>query len=207
MTFATSIACCELFIPESLDGIERGGAPSRIRAERERHDGREDGRDQMLRSHGIGATTPENLTIASSLTSAADRDAEEQADQAAETRQRQRLDEELQQHLNRVAPIALRRPISRVRSATLTSMMLRMPIPATSSETAPISATTKRDAGEEAVDALGERLAVERLVLDAPAFEVVQPGERVGFGALDLDGSFIRTRTNRIAWPRMKSRS
>ncbi len=41
----------------------------------------------------------------------------------------------------RVAPIALRTPISRVRSATETSMMLRMPIPATTSETAPIRAT------------------------------------------------------------------
>jgi len=37
------------------------------------------------------------------------------------------------------APIALRRPISRVRSRTDTSMMFMMPIPPTSSEIAAIA--------------------------------------------------------------------
>ena len=40
-----------------------------------------------------------------------------------------------------VAPTAMRRPISLVRSVTLTSMMFMMPIPATSSEKA--AATTR----------------------------------------------------------------
>ena len=41
-----------------------------------------------------------------------------------------------------LAPTAMRRPISRVRSVTLTSMMFMMPIPPTSRDTAAIDASS-----------------------------------------------------------------
>ena len=43
--------------------------------------------------------------------------------------------------LRRVAPMALRTPISRVRSVTLTSMMFMMPMPPTSKLTAAMPAS------------------------------------------------------------------
>ena len=57
------------------------------------------------------------------------------ADRAADHRDDHRLDQELQQDRRALrAPIALRMPISRVRSVTDTSMMFMMPMPPTSSE-------------------------------------------------------------------------
>ena len=56
------------------------------------------------------------------------------ADQAAEDAQHHRLDQELPEDVARLAPTALRMPISRVRSVTDTSMMFMMPMPPTSSE-------------------------------------------------------------------------
>ena len=48
-----------------------------------------------------------------------------------------RLDEELQEDVDAAcAPMAMRMPISRVRSVTLTSMMFMIPMPPTSSDTA-----------------------------------------------------------------------
>ena len=46
-----------------------------------------------------------------------------------------RLDQELPQDVAGLAPTAMRRPISRVRSVTETSMMFMIPMPPTSSET------------------------------------------------------------------------
>jgi hypothetical protein len=58
------------------------------------------------------------------------------AEQPADEGQRRRLDEELPENLpGRVAPSALRSPISRVRSVTETIMMAMTPIPPTSRAT------------------------------------------------------------------------
>ena len=51
------------------------------------------------------------------------------------------------------APTAMRMPISRVRSVTLTSMMFMMPMPPTTSETAATPASKKPIAREVAVTA------------------------------------------------------
>ena len=66
---------------------------------------------------------------------------EPDADQAATERQRERFGEELREDIARRAPTAIRIPISRVRSVTLTSMMFMMPMPPTSRETAAIAAS------------------------------------------------------------------
>ena len=59
--------------------------------------------------------------------------AEGEADAAADQRQGDRLDQELEQDVLPLArPTALRTPISRVRSVTETSMMFMMPMPPTS---------------------------------------------------------------------------
>ena len=58
------------------------------------------------------------------------------ADQPADQRQHHRLDQELRQDVAPRAPIAMRMPISRVRSVTETSMMFMIPMPPTTSETA-----------------------------------------------------------------------
>ena len=63
------------------------------------------------------------------------------ADEAAEQRQHHGLDQELRQDVPGLAPTAMRTPISRVRSVTLTSMMFMMPMPPTSSDTAAIAAS------------------------------------------------------------------
>ena len=63
------------------------------------------------------------------------RPAQRHAQQAAQGRQGQRLDQELGQDVPGLAPTAMRTPISRVRSVTLTSMMFMMPMPPTSSDT------------------------------------------------------------------------
>ena len=57
-------------------------------------------------------------------------------DSATPRAERQRLDEELVADINLRAPIAIRMPISRVRSVTETSMIFMMPMPPTSSEIA-----------------------------------------------------------------------
>ena len=69
-------------------------------------------------------------------------DAERDAGDAADQRERDRLDQELQQDVRAArAPTAMRRPISRVRSVTDTSMMFMMPMPPTSNETDAIAAS------------------------------------------------------------------
>ena len=60
--------------------------------------------------------------------------ADEQPDQPAEKAQHDGLDEELPQDVAALAPTAMRRPISRVRSVTDTIMMFMMPTPPTMSE-------------------------------------------------------------------------
>ncbi len=53
------------------------------------------------------------------------------------------FDEKLAQNVRPVAPIAIRMPISRVRSVTDTSMMFMMPIPPTISETPAMDASNR----------------------------------------------------------------
>jgi hypothetical protein len=62
--------------------------------------------------------------------------AEQQPDPGADARERRRLDEELEEDRRRVAPSALRTPISRVRSVTEIIMIATTPTPPTSSPTA-----------------------------------------------------------------------
>ena len=68
--------------------------------------------------------------------------------------------------LSRVAPSALRTPISRVRSVTDTSMMFMIPMP-------PTSETHRRDAGEQRGEDLGGLLLGRQHVLLVPDGEVV----------------------------------
>ncbi len=68
--------------------------------------------------------------------------AEGEADGAAGERQGDRLDEKLDEHVLRRAPSALRRPISRVRSVTETSMMFMIPMPPTRRATPTMPMTT-----------------------------------------------------------------
>ena len=62
------------------------------------------------------------------------------------------------------APTASRRPISRVRSVTETSMMFMMPMPPTSSETAATAASSMDRvlAEADAVFAISVRLRIEK---------------------------------------------
>ena len=67
-----------------------------------------------------------------------------------------------------VAPTAMRRPISLVRSVTETSMMFMMPMPATSSEKA--AATTRMMVTVSIVDVMGSIIsACERMVKSSSA--------------------------------------
>src|SRR5713101_5229507 len=69
-------------------------------------------------------------------------DAERDADASADHRERHRLDQELEHDVAPArAPTAMRRPISRVRSVTDTSMMFMIPMPPTSRETEAIAAS------------------------------------------------------------------
>ena len=58
---------------------------------------------------------------------------------AADVAQHDGLQQELRPDARRLAPSALRRPISRVRSVTATSMMFMIPIPATTSAMMPMT--------------------------------------------------------------------
>ena len=60
--------------------------------------------------------------------------AQQDADGAADQAEDDRLDQELPQDVAARAPTAMRRPISRVRSVTETSMMFMIPTPPTTSE-------------------------------------------------------------------------
>ncbi len=74
-----------------------------------------------------------------------DGDAEEDSNGATNERQHRTFNQELAEHIARARPSALRMPISRVRSVTLTSMMFMMTMPPTSSEMeASATATTKK---------------------------------------------------------------
>ena len=64
----------------------------------------------------------------------ADAVAEHESREPAEQAQHERLEQELQKDVMAFAPMALRMPISRVRSVTDTSMMFMIPMPPTSSE-------------------------------------------------------------------------
>src|ERR1700722_5969474 len=70
------------------------------------------------------------------------------------------------------APSAMRRPISRVRSVTLTSMMFMMPMPPTKSDTA---ATLGRggDTGEQGGHGLGALLSGTRQLGHVADLEVI----------------------------------
>src|ERR1700733_1025237 len=186
VTFATSIACRVLFMPESLDRVERGGAPRRIGAERERDDGGEDGRDQDAanprdRRHDAGDVDDREL-----VDEAADRDPEEQTHQTAEPREHERLDEELQQYLQPRRADRLAQPDLARALGNADQHDVQDADPRDEQRDCTDHADDHGDSGEDAVDPLGERLAVARLVFDASAFDVPQPRERVRFRALHL---------------------
>ena len=63
-------------------------------------------------------------------------------DHTADTAHDDRLDQKLPENLRRVAPTALRIPISWIRCVTLASMMFMIPMPPTRSEIAAIAAST-----------------------------------------------------------------
>ena len=89
----------------------------------------------------------------------------------ADGRQCRRLDQELTQDVSRAcAPTARRRPISRVRSVTDTSMIFMMPMPPTSSDTAATAASSMRQrigGGGRGVGDLGQIADREILLLIA----------------------------------------
>ncbi len=127
-----------LFIAQRFDGLQPAGAPGWIHAEYHA-DGHADAKGDGNRTRldlGLKA-----LSLLQLQTSCRQRnsDANGDADDASQTSHRQGLDQELCPYGSGDAPMALRTPISRVRSVTLTSMMFMMPMPPTISEIAPIA--------------------------------------------------------------------
>ena len=82
--------------------------------------------DRVRRHHGVDADDRELRADES----------DGDADQPAEQRQQHGLGEELADDVGLLAPMALRMPISRVRSVTVTSMMFMTPMPPTRREIA-----------------------------------------------------------------------
>ena len=126
------------------------------------------------------------------ISSAARRHADAAADQGEE----RALQEELSSMLRLVAPSALRRPISRVRSLTATSMMLTMPI-------APSAKRHQPDAAEKDVHRV-EDLAHGLRALDrVPILEgvFVVPVEAVVAG--DDPAHFVARQRVLVAHPRL----
>ena len=115
---------------EGVDGCEPGGAGGRVDAE-DHADADPDG-DRGSRGTGRDDRPGLELKWGSTTAPTAPRsDAEQPAGEA----EHRRLDEELAPDRARgAAPSALRRPISRIRSVTETSMMFITPMPPTSSE-------------------------------------------------------------------------
>ncbi len=76
--------------------------------------------------------------------------------------------------VRRFAPMALRRPISRVRSVTLTSMMFMMPMPPTSSE---IAADGAQEDCQHAVPATerAEQLGLALMMVKSSCVVFFQP--------------------------------
>ena len=120
-----------LFVAQRADRIQvrglRGGQDAETYADRSRESKRErDGPPRRMRGRKV-----RNQRCGERAESVADRETGDAAEQA----EHERLEQELQQDVDaRFAPIALRMPISRVRSVTDTSMMFMIPMPPTSSE-------------------------------------------------------------------------
>src|SRR5581483_2569447 len=105
----------------------------------------------------------------------ADRDAEDEADEAAERRERESLDEELQQHLppcraDRLAQPDLARALRHAHEHDVQDAD-----PGHEQRDRADEPHDDGDPGEDAVDGLRERLAVEAQVVDAAALHVSQP--------------------------------
>src|SRR5665213_1064014 len=188
VTSSMSIARRVSFIAESLDGIERGGAPSGIGAERERHDGREAGRDDDAAQPRDRRDHAGDLHDREVVDQRAERDAEQHPDQTPERRERERLDEELQQYLEAGRA-------DRLAQADLASSLgdadqhdVEDPDPRDQQRDRADQRDDERDGAEDPVDRGRERLAVERLVLDVPALDALEPRQRVGLRLRDLRG-------------------
>ena len=89
------------FIAQGLDRIELGGAIRGIRAERERHDGRETRRDdESSSSHGIGGGNARDARDEGAVRRSRRAPCRwHPPDNAAPPREQQRLDEKLREHL------------------------------------------------------------------------------------------------------------
>jgi hypothetical protein len=117
-------------------------ADRRIRAEHDADEGREADRDRDDQQPRNRRRSEQVETIA--RTRAARRDAEHHPDPPPIS---ERISASIRNCVvmsRLLPPIALRMPISRVRSVTETSMMFMMPMPATSSATPPIAVNPKR---------------------------------------------------------------
>ena len=126
-----------LFVAEGLDRVQPGCLPRRIEAEDNSNPGGHQHRDDDRRHRGLRRPV---LDPADQQRGAA---AHHDADPAADKAQEHRLHEELPQDVMAAHPTAMRRPISRVRSVTETSMIFMIPTPPTTSE---IAATTSNNA-------------------------------------------------------------
>ena len=119
-----------LFISQGFDGIEPRGLPGGIEAEDDAHGSR----------YGDGDADDQDRGLRRPMHVVADQDRshppQENADPAAHQAEHDGLHEELAEDVVAAAPTAIRRPISRVRSVTETSMMFMMPTPPTISEMA-----------------------------------------------------------------------
>ena len=138
-----------LFAPEGDDRLQERGAARGIEAEQETHrgtdaDGEEegDGGDGRLDRREMGDGHR-------------DEDAHDRPGEAPDRREEDGLDQELAEDVRAPRPSALRRPISRVRSVTETSMMFMIPIPPTSKLMLPIAAN--RTVNVDADDVAAER--------------------------------------------------
>ena len=135
-------ACRPSLVPQRFDGIEPRGLPGGIEpkttptvTETPRRRGSPAAR-RAWASAGASRTRNEARRGRAAMPHA-----------AAEQAQHHGLDQELPQDDRGAAPTAMRRPISRVRSVTETSMMFMMPTPPTTSE---ISATTSSSVAHQA---------------------------------------------------------
>ena len=119
---------CLLFVAQRGDGIETSGLPRRPHAE--------DHADRQAEEHGDdeGDRAEGEAPPGDGSDHRRGPQADDDADEPAEQGQDEGLDEELEQDVAAFAPMALRIPISRVRSRTDTSMMFMIPIPPTTSE-------------------------------------------------------------------------
>ena len=113
---------------QGFDGVEAGGFPGGVEAEDDA-DARGD-RDGGGDRGDAGERRPAEECGDRQRHDPSESHAHEPAGKAED----RRLQQELPQHVAQRAPTAIRRPISRVRSVTLTSMMFMIPTPPTTSE-------------------------------------------------------------------------